>query len=159
MDNETDQDTPSISWPNYHSGSNGDYQRITPIAPVHELLRNRQRPPGVIEYFPAHPHEGGVGVPDHETHARVVATGVSTVTRRPFNLMIAFDRRSDSHGHTLGRAVAESSFHHFVDYNWDLSKGCPSFLEEPPGNGIEREPEKLEDIKTYIGNLALWLAP
>src|SRR4026209_2045077 len=23
-----DQDTPSISWPNYHSGSNGDYQRV-----------------------------------------------------------------------------------------------------------------------------------
>src|SRR5712664_543653 len=35
-----DQDTPTISWPNYHSGSNGDYQLITPIEPVHELLRN-----------------------------------------------------------------------------------------------------------------------
>src|SRR5438270_1243025 len=53
-----DQDTKTISWPNYHSGSNGDYQRITPVAPVHELLRNPNNISGVIEYFPAHPHEG-----------------------------------------------------------------------------------------------------
>ena len=64
----------------------------------------------------------------------------------------------DSHGNILGRAVAESSFHHFVDYNWDTSKGCPSFLEEPPGDQIRREPEKLEDVKTYVRNLAQWLA-
>ncbi|HEY0385305.1 MAG TPA: hypothetical protein VGC64_04810, partial [Pyrinomonadaceae bacterium] len=62
------------------------------------------------------------------------------------------------HGNTLGRAVAESSFHHFVDYNWDTSKGCPSFLAEPPGDQLKREPERLEDVKTYVRNLALWLA-
>lgn len=55
--------------------------------------------------------------------------------------------------------MAESSFHHFVDYNWDIDRGCPSFVEEPPGDGIEREPHKLEDVKTYVRNLALWLAP
>jgi hypothetical protein len=26
-----DTGTPSISWPNYHSGRNGDYQKITPV--------------------------------------------------------------------------------------------------------------------------------
>ena len=31
-------------------------------------------------------------------------------------------------------------------------------LAEPPGDQIRREPEKLEDIKTYARNLALWLA-
>src|SRR5437588_11405079 len=35
-----DQDTKTISWPNYHSGSNGDYQKVTPVEPVHELLLN-----------------------------------------------------------------------------------------------------------------------
>ena len=59
----------------------------------------------------------------------------------------------------LGRAVAESSFHHLVDYNWDTSKGCPSFLEEPRGDEIMREPEKLEDVKAYVTNVARWLAP
>ena len=153
-----DQDNETISWPNYHSGSNGDYQKITPVEPVHELLRKPASDSGAIEYFPAHPHEGGVGVPAGEAHARVVATSVSQVTNRPFNLMVAFERADDRHGNTLGRAVAESSFHHFVDYNWDVTMGCPSFLVEPPGDQIRREPQKLEDIKTYVRNLALWLA-
>jgi hypothetical protein len=154
-----DQTTGTISWPNYHSGSNGDYQRLTPAAPVHELLRNPNSTAGVIEYFPAHPHEGGVGVPVGESQARVIATGVSQTTKRPFNLIVAFERSEDGHGHLLGRAVAESSFHHFVDYNWDTSMGCPNSLAEPPGDQIKREPEKLEDVKTYVRNLALWLAP
>lgn len=150
-----DQQTQDISWPNYHSGSNGDYQRVTAVEPAHELLRGDSGP---VEYFPAHPHEGGVGVPAGEPAARVIATGVSQATGRPFNLIVAFEKAQDRHGNTLGRAVAESSFHHFVDYNWDTSMGCPSFLAEPPGDQIEREPGKMDDVKTYVRNLAHWLA-
>jgi hypothetical protein len=153
-----DQDTETISWPNYHSGSNGDYQRIMISDPIHELMRSENSSSGLIEYFPAHPHEGSVGVPEGESHARVIATGKSLVTHRPFNLIVAFDKAEDEHGKTLGRAVAESSFHHFVDYNWDIRFGRPSFVVEPPGDQIEQEPEKLEDIQTYVRNLALWLA-
>jgi hypothetical protein len=153
-----DQQTKDITWPNYHSGSNGDYQRVTAAEPTHELLLNASSPPGLVEYFPAHPHEGGVGVPTDAHAARVIATSTSRVTGRPFNLIVAFEKEEDSHGHLLGRAVAESSFHHFVDYNWDTSMGCPSFLAEPPGDQIKREPERLEDVKTYVRNLALWLA-
>jgi hypothetical protein len=154
-----DQETEDISWPNYHSGSNGDYQRVTPAGPTHELLRDASSLSGRVEYLPAHPHEGAVGVPEGEGRARVIATGTSKVSKRPFNLVVAFEREQDEHGNTLGRAVAESSFHHFVDYNWDTSMGCPSFLAEPPGDQIKREPEKLEDVKTYVRNLAVWLAP
>ena len=154
-----DQFASDISWPNYHSGSNGDYQIISPVAPIHELLRNPDNASGVIEYFPAHPHEGSVGVPDGEAHARVIASGTSKVTGRSFNLVVAFERANDEHGNSLGRAIAESSFHHLVDYNWDTSSGCPSFLLEPPGEQIKREPEKLDDIKTYVSNAARWLAP
>src|SRR5256714_2337653 len=154
-----DQDTKTISWPNYHSGSNGDYQKITAVKPVHELLLDPTNDSGVIEYFPAHPHEGAVGVPKDEHYANVIATGTSKVTGRPFNLIVAFEGARDVHGNMLGRAVAESSFHHLVDYNWDTSKGCPSFLEEPPGDEIMREPEKLEDVKAYVTNVARWLAP
>src|SRR5262249_544055 len=32
-----DQDNKSISWPNYHSGSNGNYQKISVIKPVHQV--------------------------------------------------------------------------------------------------------------------------
>jgi hypothetical protein len=154
-----DQDTKSISWPNYHSGSNGDYQKVTPVEPIHELLLNPDNAAGAIEWFPAHPHEGAVGIPAGEDHARVIATGVSQITRRPFNLIVAFDRAVDQHGNRLGHGIAESSFHHLVDYNWDIAKGCPSFLEEPPGDEIKRDPVRLGEIKTYVKNAALWLAP
>jgi hypothetical protein len=153
-----DQDTPTISWPNYHSGRNGDYQTVTPVEPVHALLHHPNSTSGVIEYFPAHPHEGGVGVPEGEEHARLIASGLSQVTDRPFNLIVAFEKVEDDHGNTLGRAVAESSFHHFVDYNWNVEMGCPGFVAEPPGDQIKREPSRLEDVKTYVRNLALWLA-
>ena len=154
-----DQDTKMISWPNYHSGNNGDYQRVTPVEPIHEILRNADSNSGIVEYFPAHPHEGGVGFPDRDNSARVIATGVSQVTQRPFNLIVAFESRTDAHGNKLGRAIAESSFHHLVDYNWDTAKGCPSFLAEPPGDQIKNEPEKLADVKAYVTNVARWLAP
>ena len=146
----------TITWPNYHSGANGDYQKVTPVEPVHDLLKNGS---GLIEYFPAHPHEGSVGVPEDEEHARVVAAGTSQVSGRDFNLVVTFDRRPDRHGNRLGRAVAQSSFHHFVDYNWDTSKGCPSFLYEPPGDEIKRDPARLADIKNYVSNAARWLSP
>jgi len=149
--------TTSISWPNYHSGANGDYQTIT-VALPHELLRNPASPAGVVKFFPAHPHEGAVGVPEDETHASVIATGQSKVTGRPFNLVVAFESSSDAYGNQLGRGIAESSFHHFVDYNWDTEMGCPSFLLEPPGDGYKRNPQALNDIKTYVGNAARWLA-
>ncbi|HEY6122081.1 MAG TPA: hypothetical protein VIV66_19140 [Pyrinomonadaceae bacterium] len=152
-----DEVTKTISWPNYHSGSNGDYQKVTAVTPVHEVFRNPNNASGVIEYFPAHPHEGAVGAPD-EDHARVIATGLSQVTRRTFNLVVAFERANDQHGNTLGRAIAESSFHHLVDYNWDTTKGCPSFLVEPPGDEIRKNPGRLEDIKRYVHNVAVWLA-
>jgi hypothetical protein len=154
-----DVDTTQISWPNYHSGRNGDYQAVTPLEPIHELLSNPRSASGVVEFFPAHPHEGAVGVPPGEAHARVIATGRSLTTGRPFNLAVAFERVTDEHGNVRGRAVAESSFHHFADYNWDLEKGCPSFVSELPGDAVRGHPERLDDIRTYALNLARWLAP
>ena len=154
-----DHDTTSISWPNYHSGSNGNYQKITPTEPLHELLRNEDNASGAIEYFPAHPHEGSVGVPEGEDRARVIATGRSQTTGRDFNLIVALERTDHPERGLSGRAIAESSFHHFVDYNWDTLKGCPSFLLEPPGDEIHRDPAKLNDVKTYVRNVARWLTP
>lgn len=151
--------TKSISWPNYHSGSNGNYQQISAVEPVHDLLwRDPQSKGEVIKLFPAHPHEGAVGVPEGEDWARVIATGKSQATGNPFNIAVAFEHAADRHGNQLGRAVAESSFHHFVDYNWDTELGCPSFVEEPPADGYRQNPQALEDIKAYVRNLAFWLA-
>ena len=150
-----DQATTAINWPNYHSGNNGDYQRIYAVAPVHPLLQRAEVGDGRIEYFPAHPHEGAVSAPLNAPRARVIATSYSSVTGRAFNLIVAFERTAGE----PGRAIAESSFHHLLDYNWDTSMGCPSFLVEPPGDEITREPTGLDDIKAYVRNAARWLAP
>ena len=149
--------TTSISWPNYHSGANGDYQKIS-VAVEHELMRNSASPGKLIEFFPAHPHEGAVGVPEGEEHAHVIATGKSEVTGRPFNLVVAFESSADNHGNQLGRGIAESSFHHFVDYNWNTEMGCPSFLSRNRRAMATAKPAALQDIKTYVGNAARWLA-
>lgn len=152
-----DQLTLNIDYPNYHSGANGDYQKIEPVGTPHELLL---KPDGErIEFFPAHPHEGGVGAPESDDSARVIARGTSKATGHDFNLIVAFERAEDRHGNQIGRGVAESSFHHLVDYNWDVSKGCPDFVEEAPGDGYLKNPRALEDIKIYAANLAQWLAP
>jgi hypothetical protein len=147
-----DTDNAAISWPNYHSGRNGDFQRIEPVEPLHPLLT---RPGGArIELFPAHPHEGAVGVPAQHGRARAVARGRSTVTDRVFTLIVAFDRAPGK----PGRAIAESSFHHFADYNWDLSRGAPTFVTDAPGDGIRKDPRGVDDVRTYVVNAARWLA-
>ena len=152
-----DQDTRNIDFPNYHSGSNGDYQTIKPLGEPHELL---QKPDGsTIQFFPSHPHEGGVGKPADDDSAQVIAVGKSKISGNDFNLIVAFERERDEHGNHCGRGIAESSFHHFVDYNWDTDKGCPDFVEEPPGDGLKRNPKALEDVQIYVANLAKWLAP
>ena len=155
--NRDDKFTKNIDFPNYHSGANGDYQKIEAVEFVHELLR---KPDGnQIEYFPAHPHEGGIGIPVKEKSAKVIARGKSKVTGKDFNLIVAFERRKDRHGNFLGRGIAESSFHHLVDYNWNIETGCPDFVEEPPGDGYKKNPQALDDIKIYVENLAKWLTP
>jgi hypothetical protein len=50
--------TTDISWPNYHSGSNGDYQEITRVYPLHPVLLDRDDPGGIVQFLPAHPREG-----------------------------------------------------------------------------------------------------
>ncbi len=146
-----DNATLNIDWPNYHSGANGDFQKIE--AAEHPLMKRADG--SLIEYFPAHPHEGGIGAPD--ASASVVAIGTSKTTGRDFNLVVAFESSTDQHGNNCGRAIAESSFHHLVDYNWNIDSGCPPFLEEPPGDEYKRMPERLDDIKQYVANAARWL--
>lgn len=155
---DDDLETTYIHWPNYHSGRNGNCQQITPVEPIHPLLKNPTSPNGAIAFLPAHPHEGGVGVLPGEEYGRVIATGKSLVTGRDFNLAVAFEWPKQSDGTQLGRGVAESTFHHFCDYNWDTDMGCPSFVDEPPGDTIKTEPRAMEDVKAYVRNLVLWLA-
>jgi hypothetical protein len=154
-----DRETATISWPNYHSGRNGDFQRITAIEPVHPILRDPENPARVLEFFPSHPHEGAVSAPPGDESARVIAAGRSIATGRPFNLVVAFQSQRDREGNVLGRGAAHSSFHHFADYNWDTRKGAPSFVTEPEGTGMSSNAQAAADIRAYVANLAHWLSP
>jgi hypothetical protein len=143
-----------IGFPNYHTGRNGDLQLIEPEPPLHVLLRRNGVDP--IVRFPAHPHEGVVGVPEAtRPYARVIARGRSRTSGRPFNSIVTFDPEPESGN---GRAVAHSSFHHFADYNWVPRLGCPSFVQEPAGDQVLVEPNALDDIRAYVDNLARWLS-
>ena len=118
-------DPRDIDWPNYHSGSNGDFQEIASAGAPHPVLNGVTR-------LPSHPHEGAVGAPAKHPSARVISTGKSQSTGRPFNIAVAFEPSDEG-----GRAIAESTFHHFADYNLDPSQGAPSFVSEAaPGDGF-----------------------
>jgi hypothetical protein len=151
-----DRDNPNISFPNYHSGANGNYQKISVIGPVHPLLKSAKANWSPIEYFPAHPHEGALGVPAGTAFARVIATGTSVVTGRPFNLAVAVEGEPFDGG-LMGRALAVSTFHHFADLNWDVERGAPSFVTDKPGDEIKRDPARFEIFKDYVRNIASWL--
>jgi hypothetical protein len=144
--------TTEISWPNFHSGANGDYQAIDPVGPIHPVLSNPSSPTGAIRFLPSHPHEGDVSAPAGQD-ARVVATGTSKVSSRRFNIAVAFEAVNG-----IGRAVAQSTFHHFANYNWDVASGAPSFVTEPPGGVLRRTPAAMADTQRYCLNVALWLA-
>ena len=137
--------TTTISWPNYYSGPNGDVQTLAVAEPAHPVLAD-------VKTLPAHPHEGAVGAPATQPDARVVVRGTSKETGRTFNIAVAFEGHDGS-----GRGWAESTFHHFVDYNWDVGAGCPSFLSEPPSDAIAKNPHLLDDTKRYVRNLVSWM--
>jgi len=79
--------------------------------------------------------------------------GKSKATGVDFNIFVAFE--PGEHG---GAAVAESTFHRFADYNWDTRAGCPSFVTEAPGDGLQRVPEAIADTHRYALNIAAWLS-
>jgi len=144
--------TLSISWPNFHSGANGDFQQLDIVEPVHPVLRDPSAAGGSIRFLPSHPHEGAVSAPPG-ARARVIARSRSKATGAAFNIAVAFESDGDA-----GRAIAQSTFHHFADYNWDPRVGAPSFVDEPPGDGMLRQAEALAATHRYARNVALWLA-
>jgi hypothetical protein len=145
--------TSAILWPNYHSGANGDYQEIAVLGEVHPLLADPEAPGNALRFLPAHPHEGDVSAPSDDPSARVIATGTSKVSGAEFAIAVAFEPQPGG----VGPAVAQSTFHHFADYNWDPSLGAPSFVTELPGRSLLDRPEALRSAHHYVTNLASWL--
>jgi hypothetical protein len=124
------------------------------MAPVHPILRDPHSETGLLRYLPAHPHEGAVCSGNETDGSRAILEGTSQVTGNRFNLAVAMERSS-----TGGPVLAQSTFHHFCDFNWDVKKGSPTFVSERPGDGMSRNPEALRSTQHYVRNVALWLSP
>jgi hypothetical protein len=116
-----------------------------------------------IQKFPDHGHEGKLLKPDVSgkewpsgaSEAVVAARGLDKRfldKSRIYDLVLAFD--GDSSG--VGRIVADSSFHHYVNINL---RNLPSRKCTNYGCGYPEPDSDLDQIAQYYGNLALWLAP
>lgn len=108
-----------------------------------------------IDVFPDHRHEGALVIPDLSNKSVwptgpngqpkpcVVAFGTDRRKCERINLVTAYD--GDHAG--VGRIVADSSWHHYVNINL---KGFP---HPAPANSDS------DKIGQFYGNLAIWLAP
>lgn len=111
-----------------------------------------------IVRFPDHPHEGKLIIPS-ELDSDWPSTSPPPVVaakardkrfpneKRDYALVIAYDGDPK-----VGRIVADSSFHHYININ--LS-GLPS----RDSNGYPRPNSVLDQVAQFYGNLALWLTP
>ena len=153
-----DQDTPTISWPNYHSGANGDYQPVLDRgagARVAAHRSDRQRSDRMVPVAPAR----GRGVGERPVRHRARAGPQHSVPAATSTSPSCWTESFAPDGRPMGRAIAESTFHHFADYNWDLDRGAPSFVTETPGTQIKADPSRLAIFKDYVRNVATWLQP
>lgn len=112
-----------------------------------------------IRSFPDHQHEGRVLVPKtfdkfwppRPPDPEVVASGRDKRfpnNPRIYELVVAYD--GDEAG--VGRIVADSSFHHFINLNLRKIPSMDEARNLVPGT-------PLDQIAQFYANLALWLAP
>jgi hypothetical protein len=135
--------------------------RLTPSTPPHRLFWWHVDPHSKavvpITKFPDHIHEGDLTDPEKMEDWPEECDSPSIVAwgrdKRLFNEERYYRLVSvyDGDANDLGRIVADSSFHHYIDRNiFDI----PALIDQDPEPGSD-----LDQIAQYYGNLALWLAP
>lgn len=125
-----------------------------PLGRPHPLFM--YQPGSFIDVFPDHRHEGELVIPNIEDREDVWPSGPGG---QPKPVVVAFgtDRRNgdvvnlvtayDGDAAEVGRIVADSSWHHYVNINLN------GFPHPAPANSTA------DKIGQYYGNLAVWLAP
>lgn len=116
--------------------------------------------PTPITHFPDHQHEGRVLIPETfnedwpqrppDPKPEFVAFGRDkrfTAKERVYPLVVAYD--GDHAG--IGRIVADTSFHHYIDLN------LRQIDKRDAAGPLPKTP--LDEIAQYYANLAYWLAP
>jgi|SRR5215213_1422026 len=116
-------------------------------------------PAARIRKFPDHQHEGRL-IPKEELQnvwpkgfplPEIVARGIDKrfpEKPRIYDLVSAFDGARAG----VGRIVADSSFHHYIDTNLNGLEALNCCGEPIPGSDLDQ-------IAQYFWNLVLWLAP
>ena len=135
-----DEACASIITPCVVTGQNGGVQICRQRAD-HPLLNFAPMIPGHL-VIPAHPHEGVI---------RPVGPN-QTVLLSSFSITSGREQTTAVVDETPGRGMVlhHSTFHHFADYNLDVSAGAPDFVLDPPSSQIADSPALLNDIKAYV---------
>ena len=131
---------PTITAPCVVTGQNGGIQICRKRA-EHPLLAFPSMLPGHL-LIPAHPHEGVIR-PTSDTQTVLLSSYSITSGRE--QLIAIVDEVPDQ-----GMVLHHSTFHHFADYNIDISLGAPDFVLDPPTKQIEDSPELLGDLRSYV---------
>lgn len=128
----------------------------------HKLLwlgKDARGAPTFIERLPDHPHEGKLVIPrdlDGDWPPNSPFPVVAAKARdkrfpaenREYALVVAFDGDPAK----VGRIVADSSFHHYININL-------SGLPERDSAGLPTPGSDLDQVAQFYGNLAMWLTP
>ena len=137
---------PGIQWPCVVTGQNGGVQLVSKMM-EHPILAFKSLIPGAL-VIPAHPHEG-VLIPNNPNQNLLLQGNYVQSGASQISAVI-----EDQPG--AGAVLAHSTFHHFADFNLDVSKGCPSFVTDPPSSQIAYNPWMLDDIRNYIRSAAAY---
>ena len=135
-----DEACAAIITPCVVTGQNGGVQICRQRAD-HPLLDFASMIPGHL-VIPAHPHEGVI---------RPVGAS-QTVLLSSFSITSGREQTTAIVDESPGRGMVlhHSTFHHFADYNLDVSLGAPDFVLDPPSSQIAESPVLLNDIKAYV---------
>ena len=135
-----DEACAAIITPCVVTGQNGGVQICRQRAD-HPLLKFASMIPGHL-VIPAHPHEGVI---------RPVGAS-QTVLLSSFSITSGREQTTAIVDESPGRGMVlhHSTFHHFADYNLDVSAGAPDFVLDPPSSQIADSPALSNDIKAYV---------
>ena len=135
-----DEACAAIITPCVVTGQNGGVQICRQRAD-HPLLKFASIIPGHL-VIPAHPHEGVI---------RPVGAS-QTVLLSSFSITSGREQTTAIVDESPGRGMVlhHSTFHHFADYNLDVSAGAPDFVLDPPSSQIADSPALSNDIKAYV---------
>ena len=137
---------PGILWPCVFTGQNGGVQLVEKMVDHPILAFDSLMAKALV--IPAHPHEG-VLIPN-SADQKVLLQGYSVLSGASQISAVIEDQPGS------GAVLAHSTFHHFADFNLDVSKGCPSFVTDPPSSQIADNPWILDDIRNYIRSAAAY---